>query len=44
MFELALDRAFLLEPLPDDAAAFKRRTEEGRARLTLIANEVARLA
>jgi len=44
IIELALDRAFLLEPLPADAAAFKRRVEEGRARLTLIANEVARLA
>ena len=41
--DLALDRAFLLEPLPTDAAAFKRRVDEGRGRLTLIANEVARL-
>jgi ATP-dependent helicase HrpA len=41
---LALDRAFLLEPLPADAQAFQRRLEEGRGRLTLIANEVARLA
>ncbi len=41
---LALDRAFLVEPLPADAASFKRRVEEGRSRLTLIANEVARLA
>ena len=41
---LALDRAFLLEPLPTDEFAFKRRLEEGRGRLTLIANEVARLA
>jgi ATP-dependent helicase HrpA len=40
---LAVDRAFLLEPLPPDAIAFKRRLEEGRGRLTLIANEVARL-
>jgi len=44
ILELALDRAFLLEPLPADAPAFKRRVDEGRARLTLIANEVARLA
>jgi hypothetical protein len=35
---------FLLDPLPTDEAAFKRRVEEGRGRLTLIANEVARLA
>mgnify|MGYP005805368445 CR=1 FL=1 len=41
---VALDRAFLLEPLPTDAFAFKRRVDEGRGRLTLIANEVARLA
>jgi ATP-dependent helicase HrpA len=42
--EVALDRAFLLDPLPADAASFKRRLDEGRGRLTLIANEVARLA
>ena len=41
---VALDRAFLLEPLPTDEFAFKRRIEEGRGRLTLIATEVARLA
>jgi ATP-dependent helicase HrpA len=42
--ELALERAFLAEPLPTDAAAFARRVEEGRGRLTLIANEIARAA
>jgi ATP-dependent helicase HrpA len=42
--EVALDRAFLLDPLPANAADFKRRVDEGRGRLTLIANEVARLA
>ena len=41
---LALDRAFLLDPLPTDEFAFKRRLDEGRGRLTLIPNEVARLA
>ncbi len=41
---VALDRAFLLDPLPATAADFQRRLEEGRGRLTLIANEVARLA
>ncbi len=41
---MALDRAFLLDPLPTDEFAFKRRVDEGRGRLTLIANEVARLA
>ncbi len=41
---LALDRAFLAEPLPTDEAGFKQRIDEGRSRLTLIAQEVARLA
>lgn len=44
IIEVALDRAFLLDPLPANAADFQRRLEEGRGRLTLIANEVARLA
>lgn len=42
--DVALERAFLQEPLPAGEAAFKQRVEEGRGRLTLIANEVARLA
>ncbi len=42
--DVALDRAFLQDPLPSDASAFKRRLDEGRGRLTLIASEVARLA
>jgi ATP-dependent helicase HrpA len=42
--DLAIDRAFLAEPLPSDAAAFRRRIDEGRGRLTLIANEIARSA
>jgi ATP-dependent helicase HrpA len=41
---VAVDRAFLADPLPADAAAFKARVEEGRTRLNLIAQEVARLA
>jgi ATP-dependent helicase HrpA len=44
IIELALERAFLVEPLPSDAEAFKKRVEEGRARLTLIATEIARHA
>jgi ATP-dependent helicase HrpA len=44
IIDLALDRAFLADPLPTDAAAFRRRIDEGRGRLTLIANEVARNA
>ncbi len=43
IIEVALERAFLLDPLPANEADFKRRVEEGRGRLTLIANEVARL-
>ena len=41
---LAIDRAFLADPLPTDAATFRRRIDEGRGRLTLIANEIARTA
>ena len=44
IIDIALDRAFLADPLPADAAAFKRRVDEGRARLNLIAQEVARQA
>jgi ATP-dependent helicase HrpA len=43
ILDVAMDRAFLLDPLPANEADFKRRLEEGRGRLTLIANEVARL-
>jgi ATP-dependent helicase HrpA len=44
IISVALDRAFLLDPLPTDEFAFKRRIEEGRGRLTLICTEVARLS
>jgi ATP-dependent helicase HrpA len=44
ILDVALDRAFLLDPLPTSEADFKRRLDEGRGRLTLIANEIARLA
>lgn len=44
ILDLALDRAFLTDPLPTDASAFKARVDEGRGRLTLIANEIARQA
>jgi ATP-dependent helicase HrpA len=40
--DAALERAFLAEPLPTDAAAFERRIAEGRGRLNLIASEIAR--
>ncbi len=44
IINVALERAFLLDPLPADEFDFRKRLEEGRGRLTLIANEVARLA
>jgi ATP-dependent helicase HrpA len=44
IIDVALDRAFLAEPLPADEVAFKARIEEGRTRLNLIAQEVARLS
>ena len=40
--EVAIDRAFLADPLPHDAASFQTRLDEGRARLVLVAQEVAR--
>jgi len=44
IIDVALDRAFLQDPLPQDTMAFNKRIEEGRTRLNLIAQEVARLA
>ena len=44
IIDVALDRAFLQDPLPTDDARFKARIDEGRTRLNLIAQEVARLA
>ncbi len=44
IIDVALDRAFLGEPLPLDAHAFAERLDQGRPRLTLIAQDVARLA
>ncbi|MDE2565708.1 MAG: ATP-dependent RNA helicase HrpA, partial [Burkholderiales bacterium] len=44
VIELALDRAFLADPLPGDGPSFQRRLDEGRSRLALIAQEVARQA
>ncbi|MGV8891653.1 MAG: ATP-dependent RNA helicase HrpA [Burkholderiaceae bacterium] len=39
----ALDIACLQEPLPTDAAAFDQRRDQGKTRLGLLANEIARL-
>ncbi|MCA0309245.1 MAG: ATP-dependent RNA helicase HrpA [Proteobacteria bacterium] len=44
IIDVALGRAFLVEPLPTRADEFRQRVDEGRARLTLITGEVARLA
>ena len=44
IIDVALDRAFLTEPWPTDELLFKARLEEGRSRLNLIAQEVARQA
>ena len=44
IIEVALNRTFLLDPLPTSEVEFKKRLEEGRGRLTLIATEIARLA
>nr|WP_240933355.1 ATP-dependent RNA helicase HrpA [Diaphorobacter sp. HDW4B] len=44
IIDVAIDRAFLQDPLPANEADFKQRVQDGRGRLTLIANEVARMA
>ncbi|MEO7851513.1 MAG: DUF3418 domain-containing protein, partial [Rubrivivax sp.] len=44
IIELALQRAFLADAPPIDAAQFDRCLQQGRARLGLIAQELARLA
>jgi ATP-dependent helicase HrpA len=44
LVDVALDRAFLMDPLPNDAASFEARIEQGRSRLNLIAQELARIA
>jgi ATP-dependent helicase HrpA len=39
----ALDRALMMDPLPKNAEEFNRRKEEGKGRLGLLVNEIARL-
>ncbi|WP_232519209.1 ATP-dependent RNA helicase HrpA [Caballeronia insecticola] len=41
--ETALDRACLQDPLPDDDATFHARRDVAKGRLTLLAQEIARL-
>ncbi len=43
LIDMALDRACLQEPLPDDDASFHARRDEGKSRLSLLAQEIARL-
>jgi ATP-dependent helicase HrpA len=44
IIETALDRACLQDPLPDNDADFYARRDQGKSRLTLLAQEIARLA
>ncbi|MDN7607647.1 ATP-dependent RNA helicase HrpA [Burkholderia multivorans] len=43
LIDTALDRACLQDPLPDDDASSHARRDEGRSRLNLLAQEIARL-
>jgi ATP-dependent helicase HrpA len=43
LIDTALDRACLREPLPDDDTSFHARRDEGKSRLSLLAQEIARL-
>jgi len=44
IIDCALDRACLYQPWPKDAQTFETRRQEGKAKLGLLAQEVARLA
>src|SRR5471030_1728639 len=44
IIETALDRACLQDPLPDNDTDFHARRDQGKSRLTLLAQEIARLA
>ncbi|TAN09513.1 MAG: DUF3418 domain-containing protein [Burkholderiaceae bacterium] len=44
IIDVALDRAFLADPLPLDAGQFARRLNEGRTRVALISREAGLLA
>ncbi|MFL9946508.1 ATP-dependent RNA helicase HrpA [Paraburkholderia agricolaris] len=43
LIDTALDRACLQDPLPDNDVSFHTRRDEGRSRLTLLAQEISRL-
>ncbi len=44
IIQAGLERACLQEPLPKNAEEFNQRKEEGKSRLGLLVNEIARLA
>ncbi len=44
IIQAALERACLQEPLPKNSGEFNIRRDEGKSRLNLLANEIARLA
>ena len=44
ILNMAIERAFMAEPLPNNAAQFAERLQAGKPRLALIAQEVARHA
>ncbi|KIF80929.1 ATP-dependent RNA helicase HrpA [Noviherbaspirillum autotrophicum] len=44
IIQAGLERACLQDPLPTNAEEFNRRKEEGKSRLGLLVNEIARLA
>jgi ATP-dependent helicase HrpA len=44
MIEAGLERACLQEPLPKNPVEFNARKDEGKSRLNLLVNEIARLA
>jgi ATP-dependent helicase HrpA len=44
IIQAGLDRACMQDPLPKNAEEFNRRKDEGKSRLGLLANEIARLA
>jgi ATP-dependent helicase HrpA len=44
IIQKAIDIACLQDPLPTDAASFNKRKDEGKGRIGLLVNEIARLA
>ncbi|MFZ6772959.1 ATP-dependent RNA helicase HrpA [Undibacterium sp. SXout7W] len=44
IIQTAIERACLQQPLPGNSGEFNIRREEGKARLNLLANEIARMA